>query len=63
MHQDVINYNQASAQCAIFTGLRRLIIAKLLSQEVVPMFGVPEALLSDQGMNLLSLQGVCKLLE
>ena len=29
-------------------------IAKLLAQEIVPMFGVPEALLSDRGTNLLS---------
>lgn len=29
-------------------------IAKLLAEEVVPMFGVPEALLSDRGRNLLS---------
>ena len=39
-------------------------IAKLLTQEIVPMFGVPEALLSDRGTNLLSclMQDVCKLL-
>ena len=39
-------------------------IAKLLAQEIVPMFGVPEALLSDRGTNLLSclMQDVCKLL-
>ena len=32
--------------------------------EVVPLFGVPEALLSDRGTNLLShlLQDVCKML-
>ena len=37
--------------------------AKLLTQEIVPMFGVPEALLSDQGTNLLLclMQDVCKL--
>jgi hypothetical protein len=29
-------------------------IAKLLVREVVPMFGVPESLLSDRGTNLLS---------
>ena len=29
-------------------------IAKLLTQEIVPMFRVPEALLSDRGTNLLS---------
>ena len=29
-------------------------IAKLLCQEVVPLFGVPEALLIDRGANLLS---------
>ena len=39
-------------------------IAKLLTQEIVPMFGVPEALLSDRGTNLLShlMQDVCKML-
>ena len=39
-------------------------IAKLLAEEMVPMFGVPEALLSDRGTNLLSclMQDVCKLL-
>ena len=39
-------------------------IAELLVNEIVPMFGVPEALLSDRGANLLSclMQDVCKLL-
>ena len=39
-------------------------IAKLLVNEIVPMFGVPEALLSDRGTNLLSclMQDVCELL-
>ena len=39
-------------------------IAKLLTQEIVPMFGVPEALLSYRGTNLLShlMQDVCKML-
>ena len=39
-------------------------IAKLLAEEIVPMFGVPEALLSDRGTNLLSylMQDVCKML-
>ena len=39
-------------------------IAKLLVNEVVPFFGVPEALLSDRGMNLLShlMMDVCRLL-
>ncbi len=27
---------------------------KLLAEEVVPLFGVPEALLTDRGTNLLS---------
>ena len=38
-------------------------IARLLV-EVVPLFGVPEALLSDRGTNLLShlMQGLCKIL-
>ena len=40
-------------------------IAKLFAQEIVPMFGVPEALLSDRGTNLLSclMQDVCILLQ
>ena len=39
-------------------------IGKLLAEEIVPIFGVPEALLSDHGTNLLSclMQDVCKLL-
>jgi len=39
-------------------------IAKLLTQEIVLMFGVPEALRSDRDTNLLSclMQDVCKLL-
>ena len=39
-------------------------IARLLAEEIVPLFGVPEALLSDRGTNLLSIlmQDVCKLL-
>ena len=39
-------------------------IARLLVEEVVPVFGVPEALLSDRGTNLLShlLQDVCRLM-
>ena len=39
-------------------------LARLLVEEVVPMFGVPEALLSDRGTNLLShlMEDVCKLL-
>ncbi len=39
-------------------------IARLLTEEVVPTFGVPEALLSDRGTNLLShlMQETCKLL-
>ena len=39
-------------------------LARLLVEEVVPMFGVTEALLSDRGANLLShlMQDVCKLL-
>jgi len=47
----------------------QLILAKLLAEEVIPVFGVPEALLSDRGANLLShlmldlcqLLGICKL--
>ena len=39
-------------------------IARLLAEEIVPVFGVPEALLSDRGTNLLSIlmQDVCRLL-
>ena len=39
-------------------------LARLLVEEVVPFFGVPEALLSDRGTNLLShlMQDVCKLM-
>ena len=39
-------------------------IARLLVDELLPMFGVPEALLSDQGTNLLAnvVQDVCQLL-
>lgn len=39
-------------------------IVRLLVDEVVPFFGVPEALLSDCGINLLShlMRGVCELL-
>ena len=39
-------------------------IAELLVTEVIPLFGVPEALLSDRGTNLLShlMQYICKLL-
>ena len=38
-------------------------IARLLCEEVIPMFGVPEALLSDRGSNPLShLMDICRLL-
>lgn len=39
-------------------------LARLLAEEVVPLFGVPEALLSDRGTNLLSflMKDVCELL-
>ena len=39
-------------------------LARLLADEVVPLFGVPEALLSDRGTNLLShiMQDLCKML-
>lgn len=39
-------------------------IAQILVQEVVPLFGVPEALLSDHGTNLLShlMQDICTLM-
>ena len=40
-------------------------IAELLVKEIVPVFDVPKALLSDRGTNLLSclMQDVCKLQE
>ena len=40
-------------------------IARLLVEEIVPIFGVPEAILSDQGTNLLSflMKDICKLLR
>ena len=43
---------------------KALRIVKLLGEEVVPMFGVPEALLTGCGTNLLShlMQDVCHLL-
>lgn len=39
-------------------------LARLLVEEVIPFFGVPEALLSDRGTNLLShlMQSVCELM-
>ena len=39
-------------------------LAQLLAEEVIPVFGVPEALLSDRGTNLLShlMKDVCQLL-
>ena len=39
-------------------------IARLLVEEIIPFFGVPEALLSDRGINLLSylMRDVCKML-
>lgn len=39
-------------------------IVRLLAEEVVPLFGVPDALLSDRGTNLLShlMRDVCQLL-
>ena len=39
-------------------------IARLLVEEIIPFFGVPEALLSDRGTNLLSylMRDVCKML-
>ena len=39
-------------------------IARLLVEEIVPTFGVPEAILSDRGTNLLSflMKDICKLL-
>lgn len=43
---------------------KSLRLVKLLVEEIVPVFGVPEALLSDRGTNLLShlMLDVCKLL-
>ena len=39
-------------------------VIKLLTEELVPMFGVPEALLSHRGTNLLSnlMQDICEIL-
>ena len=39
-------------------------IARLLAEEVIPVFGVPEALLSDRGTNLLShlMKDLCQML-
>jgi len=39
-------------------------LVRLLCEEVIPMFGVPEALLSDRGANLLShlMRDVCRML-
>ena len=39
-------------------------IVKLLCEEVVPVFGVPESLLSDRGTNLLShlMLDICRML-
>ena len=39
-------------------------LARLLCEEVVPLFGVPESLLSDRGANLLSslMLDVCQML-
>ena len=40
------------------------LITQLLVEQIVPLFGMPEALLPDRGTNLLSvlMQDVCKLL-
>lgn len=39
-------------------------ISRLIAEEVVPMFGVPECLLSDRGTNLLSnlMRDLCEML-
>ena len=39
-------------------------IAKVLVEEVIPFFGVPESLLSDRGTNLLShlMKEICSML-
>ena len=43
---------------------KTICIARLLVEEMVPLFGVPEALLSDKGTNLLShlMKDVCEML-
>lgn len=40
-------------------------LVKLLTEEVIPLFGVPEALLSDRGTNLMShlMLDICKKLR
>ena len=45
-------------------GQQSICIVRLLADEVVPLFGVPEALLSDRGTNLLSylMKDVCSCL-
>ncbi len=47
-----------------FVDQKALRIAEILVNEIVPFYGVPEALLSDRGANLLShlMLDVCKLL-
>ena len=44
---------------------KALTIAQLLVEKVIPMFGVPEALLSERGTYLLShlMQDICKMLS
>ena len=45
---------------------KALKLVKLLVEQVIPFMGIPEALLSDQGTNLLSsslMLDVCQLLE
>lgn len=43
---------------------KTICIARLLAEEVIPLFGVPEALLSDRGTNLLSflVKDLCNML-
>ena len=43
---------------------KAITLAKLLIEEIVPNFGVPEALLSDHGTNLLShlMRDLCKMM-
>ena len=50
--------------CLNIAGQSHFLIFLILVEEVVPFFGMPGALLSDRGMNLLShpMKNICKFL-